>query len=227
MKRCLKKTIGKASLNIFELNTVVTEVEAVLNSRPLTYMYPDIEDGDPVTPSHFLCGQRLLNLPEQNAKDHQDDPDYPPPGQETIKTLNKRAKYHDRLMRSLWSQWRKEYLTSLREILNIKGKRGISAIVKQGEVVIIHDNTPRNQWKLGVIRTLLPGKDGVVRAVKLRTSRGNELTRPIEKLYPLEISSEEHPTDNSAEQPATTQMRTKRTAAVKASQRIKQQLQEN
>ena len=54
VKRCLKKTLGKASLNYIELNTILTEVEAVLNSRPLTYTYTDIEDGSPLTPSHFL-----------------------------------------------------------------------------------------------------------------------------------------------------------------------------
>jgi len=227
MKRCLKKTIGNASLNIFELNTVVIEAEAVLNSRPLTYMYSDINEGEPLTPSHFLCCQRLLNLPEQKPQSDLHNTDYIP-GQESTKTLNRRARYHDRLMKSLWALWRKEYLTSLREIFKTKEKTNIST-VKQGEVVIIHDNTPRNKWKLGVINTLLPGKDGTVRAVKLRTSNGKELTRPLEKLYPLEISiqsTDQHPRDDTAGKEITGQPRAKRTAAVRASQRIKQQLEE-
>ena len=66
VKRCLKKTIGKACLNMIELNTILTEVEAVLNSRPLTYLYIDINDAPPLTPSHFLCGHRLLTLPDTN-----------------------------------------------------------------------------------------------------------------------------------------------------------------
>jgi len=47
MKRCLKKTLGKACLNMTELNAILTEVEAVLNSRPLTYTYTDINDASP------------------------------------------------------------------------------------------------------------------------------------------------------------------------------------
>ena len=40
-----------------------SEVEAVLNSRPVTYLYPDIEDNPPLTLVHFLCGYRLTTLP--------------------------------------------------------------------------------------------------------------------------------------------------------------------
>ena len=52
-KRCLRKTIGQASLTYDELLTVVIEVEAVLNSRPLSYILADDLD-EPLTPSH-LC----------------------------------------------------------------------------------------------------------------------------------------------------------------------------
>ena len=43
VKRCLKKIIGKAKLNHDELNTVLIEVESVLNSRPITYLYEELE----------------------------------------------------------------------------------------------------------------------------------------------------------------------------------------
>ena len=34
---------------MIELNTILTEVEAVLNSHPLTYPYVDINDASPLT----------------------------------------------------------------------------------------------------------------------------------------------------------------------------------
>jgi hypothetical protein len=58
-KRCLKKTLKNARLSYDELNTVLTEVESVLNSRPLTY----VESGEmeeALTPSHLLIGRRSI-----------------------------------------------------------------------------------------------------------------------------------------------------------------------
>ena len=55
--------IRNTSLNAIELQTILTEIEATLNSRPLTYLYTDINDGPPLTPSQFLYGHRLLTLP--------------------------------------------------------------------------------------------------------------------------------------------------------------------
>ena len=63
-KRCLKKTLGRARLTYEELLTVLTEVECILNSRPLTYLYPDDLE-EPLTPSHLISGRRLLSLPDK------------------------------------------------------------------------------------------------------------------------------------------------------------------
>ena len=62
-KRCLKKMVGRARLTYEELNTVVIEVEAVINSRPLSYVTADDLD-QPLTPAHLLTGRRLLSLPD-------------------------------------------------------------------------------------------------------------------------------------------------------------------
>ena len=51
-KRCLKKTIGKSKMSYDELITTVVEIEAVLNSRPLTYVSCE-EFSEPLTPSHL------------------------------------------------------------------------------------------------------------------------------------------------------------------------------
>ena len=64
VKRCLRKVLGNAKLNADELLTVLTELEATLNSRPLTYEYDEV-GAEMLTPSHLIYGRRLLNLPEE------------------------------------------------------------------------------------------------------------------------------------------------------------------
>jgi len=90
--------IRNTSLNAIELQTILTEIEGILNSHPLTYPYTDINDGPPLTPSHFLYGYRLLTLP-----DTEEDSDYIP--RESAKDLTRRAKYHQKTMQAFWKQW--------------------------------------------------------------------------------------------------------------------------
>ena len=220
-KRRLKKMIGNTSLNAIELQTILTEIEATLNSRPLTYPYTDINDGPPLTPSHFLCGHRLLTLP-----DTEEDSDYIP--QESAKELTRRAKYHQKIMQSFWKQWQREYLTGLREQHSSQKNKSISGEpVARGKVVLIHDETPRNQWKLGVIIQLHQGKDELVCSVTLRTAKGNLISRPIEKLYPLEVLAEEDLIQDSKEEiknpeeiRSTSEKRAQRAAAQRAALKI-------
>ena len=71
-KHCLKKTIGTTKLSYEELQTVLVEVEAILNSRPLTYVSSeDLEE--PLLLSHLLTGCRLICLPDPHNTE--DDPE--------------------------------------------------------------------------------------------------------------------------------------------------------
>jgi len=60
---------------------------------------------------------------------------------------------------------------------------------KVGDVVLVgSDGKKRFEWPLGRIIELFPGKDGKTRVVKVKTKNGVYL-RPIQRLYPLEVSS--------------------------------------
>lgn len=75
-KCCLRKTIGRAHFSMDELLTALTEIEAVVNSRPLSYLSSeDVEE--PLTPSHLLVGRRILNLPDHLGYiDNPDDEEF-------------------------------------------------------------------------------------------------------------------------------------------------------
>ena len=73
--------------------------------------------------------------------------------------------------------------------------------VNIGDVVQIHDDTPRSQWKLGVIEELTRGNDGYIRSVTVRTA-GGRTNQPIAHLYPLEISASESLASKESEGPS-------------------------
>ena len=124
----------------------------------------------------------MLNKPEEL-----EDPTYVN-GSDIRERVNK----HSVLIEKFWSRWKTEYLTSLREFNKTCGHN--DATIKVGDVVIVHDEKPRMQWKLALVDELIKGGDDLVRAAHIQIGR-YRTTRPIVKLYPLEVSSSDgmHP----------------------------------
>ncbi|XP_011404755.1 PREDICTED: uncharacterized protein LOC105313216 [Amphimedon queenslandica] len=187
MKRCLRKTVGKSKLTFDELSTVITEVEGVLNSRPLSFVSTeDLEE--PLTPAHFLLGRRSLSLPDSFCYgEESEDIDI------TSSALTKRMKHLNSTLEQFWRRWTNEYLLELREAHRYsKGSRN-SSIPTVGDIVLVHDeDKPRGFWKLSRIMELIVGSDGKIRGAIVRI--GNKrLRRPLQKLYPLEVSQQDPP----------------------------------
>ena len=60
--------------------------------------------------------------------------------------------------------------------------------VEKGDVCLIKDdNKDRNKWELGIVEEHIVGRDGVVRAVKLRAGE-SYLERAVQQLYSFELS---------------------------------------
>lgn len=181
VKMSLKKTLGRAFITLTALQTIIVEVEATLNDRPLTYLSSTTEDPEPLTPSHLLCGRRIIPLPHPIIEDDEEsDQDYYPSNQ-----MRAMVDRQGVLLQHFQSQWKKEYLTALREYHRTTGKN--EQTVNVGDVVQIHDDVPRSQWRLAVIEEVNRGDDGYIRSVTVRTTNG-KTNRPIARLYPLEVT---------------------------------------
>ena len=73
VKRALRKAIGRKLLDWDELAALLTEIEAIINTRPLTYVFEGFESGFPLTPAHFLPHHASLRVPEPTIKDMNDE----------------------------------------------------------------------------------------------------------------------------------------------------------
>lgn len=161
--------MGTHVLTYEEFTTLVTRVEAVLNSRPLTPLTTDPSDLEYLSPGHFLIGQPLLAVPTRVSF-------------ESRVNLTQRWKLLDQCHQAFWRCWSTEYLTSLQG----RSKWTTEAPnVKVNDMVVIIDNqSPPLAWRIGRIIELLPGNDGVVRVVRLLTCNG-QITRPVAKIVVL------------------------------------------
>ena len=187
VKRCLRKSIGRRKLGLDELHTLITEVEAIVNSRPLSHI--STEDAEePVTPSHLICGRRLLSLPDGPYHEDLED-DFL-----EHSVLTKRLIELNKVLDHFWMRWKMEYLLELRNAHRPTTRKGVNRQIHVGEVVIVQDtDLPRGFWKLGRVEALITGTDGKVRGASIRIrspdSQFTHLQRPIQLLYPLEVTS--------------------------------------
>jgi hypothetical protein len=73
----------------------------------------------------------------------------------------------------------------------------MKSTIKVGDVVQIQSESKRANWKLAIIESINRGGDGQVRSAELRTATGRT-SRPINKLYPVEVSENSSPTTQDA-----------------------------
>ncbi|GFT60819.1 DUF5641 domain-containing protein [Trichonephila clavipes] len=58
-----------------------------------------------------------------------------------------------------------------------------------GEMVLIgNDNKKRLSWPIAKIIELIPGRDGEIRTVRLKTQHGRVI-RPVQRIFPLEVQA--------------------------------------
>jgi Family of unknown function (DUF5641) len=175
--RALLTVMAHQRMNDEILLTVFAEVESIINNRPLTHVSDDHNDPMSITPKHFLIGSpNLISSPDVFGTDD----------------CNWRRRWivAQCLIDQFWKRWLKGYVpTLINRSKWCKTERNLAV----GDLAVIDDPAlPRNFWPLGVVEKVLPGRDGVVRTVDVRTAKG-VLRRPAVKVLPFDRAGEEEP----------------------------------
>ena len=198
VKEALKKSLGNAKLTYEELETVLVEIESVINSRPLTYLFED-EAEEALTPSHLAIGRRLVS-PVSRVEQSE--------VQQSHESLTGRYRYLQKIIEHYWKRFSKEYLLELHQHhVNVhKGNYDELSKVLLGDVVLIKDDSfKRNFWKKGKVEQLVAGDDGKVRGAVLKvitSGRDSFIRRPVQKLVPLEVQRDRSMTTPSSATPS-------------------------
>jgi len=168
LKDPLRFAVAKGSIQLQDFLTIISQIEALINSRPLTSIKDDISDEFVLTPAHFLVGKSLLahnNIVKTND----------------CISLPKLWDGRKERLKVFWKVWQSRYLRELRQ----KGRKEKRNELKVGDIVLIGNEKNRKDWPLGRIKELVKGRDGKVRSVAVNC-RGKVLVRPIQVIYLLE-----------------------------------------
>lgn len=169
VKHHIRRVIGATHLTFEKMATLLTQIEACLNSRPLTPLSDDPSDMNALTPGHFLIGEPPSTVPDPNLSHIQ---------------VNRLSHWQhiQRMQQDFWSRWQKEYIAQLQHRPKWMQAK---ANVEIGNLVLLKDEClPPTHWPLGRIENVHPGADGRVRVVTVRYN-GTNSKRPIHKLCVL------------------------------------------
>jgi transposase InsO family protein len=193
VKRTIEGIMKERTVTDEVLYTVFTEVENILNSRPLTKVSVDPNDPESLTPNHFLKGYSsgVGDLRKENSPWGEFD--------DTDLFLRKAWRTSQRLADHFWSRWIKEYLPTLTK--RVKWMKSTETIKVDDIVIVVDDQAPRNTWNKGRVTAVFPGRDGRVRVAEIKTAAGS-FRRPVAKLCKLNIKTEDVMKTSGAEVPS-------------------------
>lgn len=174
VKHHLRRVLGDSKLTFEEFTTLLTQIEACLNSRPIHPLSDDPNDPLPLTPAHFLVGEPLSSVPE---------PSY----LEVKENLLDKYQAIQKKLQHFWIRWSREYITELQT--RSKWRVTFQEQLIPGALVLVKENDlPPLKWLMGRVTGVFPGADGIVRTASIKTLNGL-YQRPVAKLCVLPMPS--------------------------------------
>lgn len=119
------RTVSDTALTFEEAATLLTQIEAILNSRPLILLISDPEDFLHLTPGHFLIGDSLVSYPESSLQQL---------------PMNRLSRWQriEQLRQQFWKKWSVDYLHQIQQ--HTKWKQNKGNPIEAGQMVIVMEN---------------------------------------------------------------------------------------
>ena len=184
IRKLMNAICKEQTLDDERLMTLLCEVEAIINGRPITKVSDDPRDQEPLTPNHLL----LLRAGPTLSPGLFDKNDC---------YTRRRWRQVQYLADVFRRRWIREYLPALQRQRWTRIRRNL----KINDIVLVVDkSTPRSLWPLGrILEVHKSNQDGHVRSVKVKTMT-SVLVRPIDKLVLLEgADNTDHPENLTTE----------------------------
>ncbi|XP_011883694.1 PREDICTED: uncharacterized protein LOC105570854 [Vollenhovia emeryi] len=173
VKHHLRRVLGNHTLTYEEFSTLLIQIEACLNSRPIAPLSDSFDDYQCLTPGHFLVGSSLTVPPEPSLL-------------HLAENRFSRWQTVRHMIERFWRLWTSDYINTLQQ--GSKWRK-IQPSISVGKLVLLRNPLlPPCKWDLGRIIRLHPGSDGHTRVVTVKTA-ASEYVRSIGKLCILPLES--------------------------------------
>jgi hypothetical protein len=170
IKNPLRKIVGSSKLTFRQLSVILTEIEGIVNNRPLAIVTEHPDDLTPITPAELIIGRRMCQLPDPNPR-------------KLATPINHLWKKRQNTLNSFWKRWSHDYL--LEQNVRKKWRTPDHQDLIDKVVLIKDDSLSRNVWKMGKIVDTVKSKDNLVRTVLVKTPT-SVIRRPIQRIALLE-----------------------------------------
>ncbi|GFX57149.1 integrase catalytic domain-containing protein [Trichonephila clavipes] len=156
-KHHLYRTLVNSKITFEEFETIIIQIEGILNSRPLVPLSDNINEYEVLTPGHFIIGRPISAIPEPAILDISDN-------------RLSRWQYTTKCVQTIWKRWKNDYLNHLQQRNKWQFEKNNVAV---GCLVLLKENDlPPCKWTMARILEVIYGTDGKVRVVKVKTATG-------------------------------------------------------